>query len=73
MTTQTIKSMTPVQLYGSGNNGNWAARARLVDGQELYLGHGAGYTLAQAQAAIDNTRGNLSSFEPLPAGVKVKA
>lgn len=68
-----LKSLMPVRLYGAGNNGNWAARARMTDGSESFLGHGAGYTLAQAQSAIDNARGNLSGFAALPDGIKVKA
>lgn len=72
-TTAAVKSLMPVRLHGAGNNGNWAARLRMQDGTELFLGHGARYTLAQAQTAIDNTRGNFSDFEPLPAGVTVKA
>lgn len=73
MTTAAIKSLTTVRLSGAGNNGNWAARARFQDGSELFLGHGTGYTMHQAQAAIDNTRGNFSDYTALPDGVKVSA
>jgi hypothetical protein len=88
----TIKSVTPVQAYGNGNNGNWLARVRLADNQEFFAGHGAGYSLAQAQALINNNRVHAGVefenpnmlhpitreemgrvFEPLAAGVKIKA
>lgn len=52
----TIKSVSPVQAYGNGNNGNWLARVRLSDNQELFAGNGARYSLAQAQALIRNNR-----------------
>ncbi len=68
-----VKSIMPVRLYGSGNNGNWAVRARLSDGIEIFLGHGNGYSLATAQSAMDNTRHCMADYRPLPAGVTVKA
>lgn len=51
-----IKSVSPVQAFGNGNNGNWLARVRLVDGTEFFAGHQAGYSLAQAQACISNNK-----------------
>jgi len=68
-----IKSLMPVRLYGGGNNGNWAIRARLSDGIEIFLGHGSGYSLATAQSAMHNTRHCMADYRPLPAGVTVKA
>ena len=68
-----IKSLTTVRLTGAGNNGNWAVRARLRNGQPLYLGHGANYTLHQAQAVMQANRYDLSGWVSLPAGVVVAA
>lgn len=68
-----VKSIMPVRLYGVGNNGNWAVRARLSDGIEIFLGHGNGYSLAAAQSAMHNTRHNMADYRPLPAGITVKA
>jgi len=50
----TIKSVTAVQAYGAGNNGNWVSRVRLQDGREFFAGINAGYSLAQAQTFINN-------------------
>lgn len=74
-----IKSITTVRAYGNGNNGNWVARLRMQDGTELYCGVGAGYTMAQAQAVAranpDNTVMTIGGapYQPLPAGVTIKA
>lgn len=69
-----VKSLMPVRFYGAGNNGNWVVRARLSDGGgEIFLGNAAGYSLAQAQSAMHNTRHNLADYRPIPVGVTVKA
>ena len=72
MMTTSIKSIKPVRLYGNGNNGNWAARARTTDGSESFSGICAGYTLAQAIAVINAYNPLLVGFDTLPAGVTVK-
>lgn len=43
-----IKSCMPVQ-----QGKEWLARVRLADGTEIFKGHGAGYTLHQAQQYCD--------------------
>lgn len=54
MTSSKIKSITLVRAMGAGCNGSWAVRARLTEGEPVYSGIGAGYTLAQAQALAQN-------------------
>lgn len=75
MTTATIKSITAVRAHGAGNHGNWVARVRYADGSELFAGFGAGHTMHQAQALINNARGSVAHLElaALPDGVKIKA
>ena len=46
---KTIKSCMPVQQANE-----WLARVRLADGTEILKGHGAGYTLHQAQTYCDS-------------------
>lgn len=69
-----IKSITAVRVYGNGNNGNWVARKRMQDGTELFAGIGQGNTLAQAQVMCQVAgEHNSELYQPLPAGVTVKA
>lgn len=46
-----IKSVEPVH-----QSGGWVVRVRTAIGREVFLGIGAGYTLAQAQVYADSVR-----------------